>query len=307
MPGMKLVFDSNNAGLIIHQDKMKSRNVEQLIKGLKTSDGDGVKLTRVLTQDLQKRLDPFLMLDAFGSEEAEDYMGGFPNHPHRGFETVTYMLVGKMRHKDSEGNEGLLENGGVQWMTAGRGVIHSEMPEQENGLMMGFQLWVNLPSHLKMSKPSYKDFRSGEIPFKEKLGLLVKVIAGEYEDVKGAIQKPYTSPQYLDVHFQSVQSEDFSCPLEASKNAFIYVYEGCVNVGDPDKAVQVSAGCMAILDHTGETIKVSSQGNAKMILLAGQPLNEPIEQYGPFVMNTREEIINTIKEYQSGKLINNTA
>ena len=166
---------------------MKSRTVERLILGNKTSDGDGVKLTRVLTQDLQRRLDPFLMLDAFGSDEAEDYIGGFPDHPHRGFETVTYMLEGKMRHKDSAGNEGLLENGGVQWMTAGRGVIHSEMPEQENGLMKGFQLWVNLPSHLKMSKPSYKDFTLSEIPFIQKKGLLIKVIAGEFEGIKTTV------------------------------------------------------------------------------------------------------------------------
>lgn len=282
---------------------MKSRTVERLILGNKTSDGDGVKLTRVLTQDLQRRLDPFLMLDAFGSDEAEDYIGGFPDHPHRGFETVTYMLEGKMRHKDSAGNEGLLVNGGVQWMTAGRGVIHSEMPEQENGLMKGFQLWVNLPSHLKMSKPSYKDFTSSEIPFVQKKGLLIKVIAGEFEQIKGAVQKKHTLPQYLDIHFENTKTEPFSFPLEKTKNAFIYVYEGAARVGDPDETMTVSEGYMAILSNSGEAIKISSQGKAKMILIAGEPINEPIEQYGPFVMNSRQEILNTIKEYQSGRFL----
>jgi hypothetical protein len=282
---------------------MKSRTVERLIQGLKTSDGDGVKLTRVLTQDLQRRLDPFLMLDAFGSDEAEDYIGGFPDHPHRGFETVTYMLEGKMRHKDSAGNEGLLENGGVQWMTAGRGVIHSEMPEQENGLMKGFQLWVNLPSHLKMNKPSFKDFTSAQIPFIQKKGLLIKVIAGEFGQIKGAVQKPHTLPQYLDIHFENTQNETFYFPLEKTKNAFIYVYEGTASVGDPKEEMAVSEGCMAILSNSGEAIKISSQEKAKMILIAGEPINEPIEQYGPFVMNNRQEILNTIKEYQSGKFL----
>ena len=282
---------------------MKSRTVERLILGNKTSDGDGVKLTRVLTQDLQRRLDPFLMLDAFGSDEAEDYIGGFPDHPHRGFETVTYMLEGKMRHKDSAGNEGLLENGGVQWMTAGRGVIHSEMPEQENGLMKGFQLWVNLPSHLKMSKPSYKDFTLSEIPFIQKKGLLIKVIAGEFGQIKGAVQKPHTLPQYLDIHFQNTKTEPFSFPLEKTKNAFIYVYEGAARVGDPDETMTVSEGYMAILCNSGEAIKISSIDKAKMILIAGEPINEPIEQYGPFVMNSRQEILNTIREYQSGRFL----
>jgi len=282
---------------------MKSRTVERLILGNKTSDGNGVKLTRVLTQDLQRRLDPFLMLDAFGSDEAEDYIGGFPDHPHRGFETVTYMLEGKMRHKDSAGNEGLLENGGVQWMTAGRGVIHSEMPEQENGLMKGFQLWINLPSHLKMSKPSYKDFTLSEIPFIQKKGLLIKVIAGEFEQIKGAVQKPHTLPQYLDIHFQNTKTEPFSFPLEKTKNAFIYVYEGAARVGDPDETMTVSEGYMAILCNSGEAIKISSIDKAKMILIAGEPINEPIEQYGPFVMNSRQEILNTIREYQSGRFL----
>lgn len=285
--------------------KMQTRQVEHLIKGQKTSDGDGVKLTRLLTQDLQKRLDPFLMLDAFGSDEAEDYVGGFPSHPHRGFETVTYMLEGKLRHKDSAGNEGLLENGGVQWMTAARGVIHSEMPEQEKGSMKGFQLWLNLPSHLKMSPPSYKDFKAQDIPYLQKPGLLIKVIAGEYENIKGAVQKPYTSPQFLDLHFQNTQEHktEFIYSLPRSKNAFLYVYEGSIEIGNEHASMTVTEGHMAILDNKGDVLQAYSKLKAKAILVAGEPLNEAIEQYGPFVMNTREEIIATIKEYQSGEFL----
>lgn len=284
---------------------MTARNVEKLVKGIHTSDGDGVKLTRILTQDLQKRLDPFLMLDAFGSDLASDYIGGFPDHPHRGFETVTYMLAGKMRHKDSAGNEGLLENGGVQWMTAGRGVIHSEMPEQENGLMKGFQLWLNLPSHLKMCEPSYKDFVARDIPQLQKKGLLIKIIAGEFEGVVGAIQKPYTCPQYFDLQFQK-EDEDvpsFVHELRESANAFIYVYEGSVKVGDVNDHKTVDQGSMAILDQSGPLVRVACEGNAKAIFIAGEPINEPIEQYGPFVMNTREEILKTIQDYQSGNFL----
>jgi len=283
-----------------------SRHVERQIKGRPTSDGDGVKLTRVLTQDLQKRLDPFLMLDAFGSDVANDYIGGFPDHPHRGFETVTYMLAGKMRHKDSSGNEGLLENGGVQWMTAGKGVIHSEMPEQENGSMKGFQLWLNLPSQLKMCEPSYKDFIAKEIPQLQKKGLLIKVIAGEIDGLKGAIQKPFTRPQYYDLHFQKDNEGkvSFVHPLSEKTNAFVYVYEGSIKIGDEENLLTIDQGIMAILDNSGQCVRMTCEGNAKAILIAGEPTNEPIEQYGPFVMNTREEILKAIKEYQNGTFLN---
>ena len=283
-----------------------SRHVERQIKGRPTSDGDGVKLTRVLTQDLQKRLDPFLMLDAFGSDVANDYIGGFPDHPHRGFETVTYMLAGKMRHKDSSGNEGLLENGGVQWMTAGKGVIHSEMPEQENGSMKGFQLWLNLPSQLKMCEPSYKDFVAKEIPQLQKKGLLIKVIAGEIDGLKGAIQKPFTQPQYYDLHFQKDNEGkvSFVHPLSEKTNAFVYVYEGSIKIGDEENLLTIDQGIMAILDNSGQCVRMTCEGNAKAILIAGEPTNEPIEQYGPFVMNTREEILKAIKEYQNGTFLN---
>ena len=179
------------------------RTVERLVAGQATSDGDGVKLTRVLTQPLQRRLDPFLMLDAFGSDDAGDYIGGFPDHPHRGFETVTYMIAGRMRHRDSAGNEGLLQNGGVQWMTAGRGLIHSELPEQEEGRMEGFQLWLNLPAADKMGTPGYRDIPSGEIPELRLAGVTARVIAGASHGVAGAVQKAHTEPLYLDLHLEA--------------------------------------------------------------------------------------------------------
>ena len=204
------------------------RSVERLVTGQATSDGDGVKLTRVLTQPLQRRLDPFLMLDAFGSDDAGDYIGGFPDHPHRGFETVTYMIAGRMRHRDSAGNQGLLENGGVQWMTAGRGLIHSELPEQEEGRMEGFQLWLNLPAADKMGTPGYRDIPTGEIPELRLPGAIVRVIAGASHGVAGAVQKAHTEPLYLDVHLEP--GVVFEQPLPAGHNAFVYVYRGELDV-----------------------------------------------------------------------------
>ena len=209
-----------------HSPWTRPRSVERLITGQATSDGAGVKLTRVLTQNLQRRLDPFLMLDAFGTDNPGDYIGGFPDHPHRGFETVTYMLEGRMRHRDSAGNEGLLSRGGVQWMTAGRGVIHSEMPEQEDGRMEGFQLWLNLPAKDKMRAPWYRDIpargdpASGDAP----KASTVRVIAGSSHGVAGAMQREATEPLYLDLHLDAGAA--FEQPLPAAHNAFVYVYRG---------------------------------------------------------------------------------
>src|SRR5512135_2029506 len=203
----------------------RSRAVEQIVKGLETSDGAGVRLTRVLAQPLQRRLDPFLMLDAFGSDDPEDYIAGFPDHPHRGFETVTYMLAGRMRHRDNAGHEGLLQNGDVQWMTAGRGIIHSEIPEQQDGVMEGFQLWLNLPAKDKMNPPWYRDIRSAEIPeFTAPEGARVRVIAGGSHGVSGAVERPVTLPLYLDIHLGAGQS--FAQQLPAAHNAFVCVYRG---------------------------------------------------------------------------------
>jgi redox-sensitive bicupin YhaK (pirin superfamily) len=275
------------------------RGVERIIHGQAVMDGAGVKINRVLTQPLQRRLDPFLMLDNFGSDEANDYIAGFPDHPHRGFETVTYMLTGRMRHRDSAGNEGLLENGGVQWMTAGRGVIHSEMPEQEAGLMEGFQLWLNLPAKDKMRKPWYKDFKADEIPaFITPEGAMVRVIAGSSHGVAGAVQREVTEPVYIDVELPAGAS--FSQLLPAGHNAFLYTYRGEVSIGG--KAVP--ARSMAILANTAgaDGVGVEAAEASRFILIAGQPLNEPIAQYGPFVMNTQEEIYQAVNDFRAGLL-----
>ena len=287
------------------------RGVERVVQGQATSDGAGVKLTRVLTQNLQRRLDPFLMLDAFGTDNPGDYIGGFPDHPHRGFETVTYMLQGRMRHKDSAGNEGLLSPGSVQWMTAGCGVIHSEMPEQEDGAMEGFQLWLNLPAHQKMREPWYRDIRPEEIPEWRAPGVTVRVIAGQTHGVAGAMQRETTAPLYLDLHLEP--GARFEQALPAAHNALVYVYRGELSVGD----TLVRRQRMAILANTpgsdgivitaaGERDDKSEGGGesqgARAILIAGQPLNEPIAQYGPFVMNSNEEIFQAVEDFRAGRL-----
>jgi len=279
------------------------RAVERLVQGQATSDGDGVKLTRVLTQNLQRRLDPFLMLDAFGSDAASDYIGGFPDHPHRGFETVTYMLEGRMRHKDSAGNEGLLTPGAVQWMTAGRGVIHSEMPEQEEGRMEGFQLWLNLPAKSKMRDPWYRDIRPEQIPVWRgegaEAGASAHVIAGTTHGVAGAMQREDTEPLYLDLHLEAGAA--FEQPLPAAHNAFVYVYRGELQVGE----TAVRTQRMAILANTAgsDGVRLSAgPAGARAILIAGRPLNEPIAQYGPFVMNTNQEIFQAVEDFRAGRL-----
>lgn len=277
----------------------QTRLVEQLVAGQPTSDGAGVKLTRVLTQPFQTRLDPFLMLDAFGSDVADEYIGGFPTHPHRGFETITYMLEGKMRHRDSAGNEGLLENGGVQWMTAGRGVLHSEMPEQENGRMEGFQLWLNLAAEDKMSPAWYRDFKNAEIPeLTTSEGATVRIIAGRSHGVEGAMQRAKTEPIYLDVHLN--KGRQFTQQLPTGHNAFLYVYRGQVSVARQ----QVPTQRMAILkkSETADGVEIHASEDARFILIAGKPLNESIVQYGPFVMNTQQEILQAIDDFRQGRL-----
>jgi quercetin 2,3-dioxygenase len=278
----------------------RPRNVERIITGQATSDGAGVKLTRVLTQDLQRRLDPFLMLDAFGTDNPGDYVGGFPDHPHRGFETVTYMLDGRMRHRDSAGNEGLLSGGGVQWMTAGRGVIHTEMPEQEQGRMEGFQLWLNLPAKDKMCPPWYRDIPSSAIPqVITAEGVTVRIIAGASHGVAGAMQRDATQPLYLDLALPA--GAVFEQPLPAAHNAFVYVYRGELAMAGQS----VPRQRMAILANTPGSDGLRLQGGAlgaRALLIAGQPLNEPIAQYGPFVMNSNEEIFQAVEDYNAGRL-----
>ena len=280
----------------------KPRSVERLVTGQATSDGDGVKLTRVLTQPLQRRLDPFLMLDAFGSDDAGDYIGGFPDHPHRGFETVTYMIAGRMRHRDSAGNQGLLENGGVQWMTAGSGLIHSELPEQEEGRMEGFQLWLNLPAADKMTAPGYRDIPTGEMPELRLPGVTVRVIAGESHGVAGAVQKAHTEPLYLDLHLEP--GATFEQALPAGHNAFVYVYRGDLEVAADAARTSVPRERMAVLanapDRDGVRVQAGADG-ARALLIAGKPLNEPIAQYGPFVMNRQAEIFQAVEDFRAGK------
>jgi redox-sensitive bicupin YhaK (pirin superfamily) len=276
------------------------RQVERVVAGVPTSDGAGVKLTRVLTQPLQRRLDPFLMLDAFGSDKPGDYIAGFPDHPHRGFETVTYMIAGRMRHRDSAGNEGLLTNGGVQWMTAGRGVIHSELPEQEQGVMEGFQLWLNLAGVDKMCPPWYRDIPAESIPTFDVGGVRVSVIAGASHGVAGAMQRQTTEPLYLDLHFEA--GARFDQALPPLHNAFVYVYRGGLSIAE----TLVPAQRMAILanaaGHDGVTLVAGDQPT-RALLIAGSPLNEPIAQYGPFVMNTTAQLHQAVDDFRAGKLV----
>jgi hypothetical protein len=276
----------------------KTRTIEQIVTGVATSDGAGVSLTRVLTGRLQQRLDPFLMLDAFGSDDPHDYIAGFPDHPHRGFETITYMLSGRMRHRDSAGHEGLLENGGVQWMTAGRGVIHSEIPEQENGVMEGFQLWLNLPAASKMAEPWYRDFPAVAIPeYRTSEGVEVRVMAGGSNGVAGAVTRDTTEPIYLDVHLPA--GTTFATAIPTTHNAFVYVYRGAVNIS----GTRIESQRMGILHNAADSdgVIIQADSAARLILVAGQPLHEPIVQYGPFVMNTQQQIHQALDDFRNGR------
>lgn len=277
-----------------------SRHVTRLVRGLPTSDGAGVKLNRVIGQPALDQLDPFLMLDEFRSDQAGDYIAGFPNHPHRGFETVTYMLAGRMRHGDNQGNSGLLDAGSVQWMTAGRGIVHSEMPEQEDGLMWGFQLWVNLPAAEKMTAPRYQDIAPQRIPRVEPApGVALRVIAGRYGETEGPVSGIATAPVYFDVELAA--GARVSLPLPPAHNAFAYVYDGQAVLG-PTAALQtVPRGQLAVLG-SGATLDVQAGDvPARLIVVAGRPLGEPVARYGPFVMNTPEQIGEAIRDYQAGR------
>lgn len=275
------------------------RHVVRIVRGRPTSDGAGVKLTRVIGQPGLDMLDPFLMLDEFRSDSASDYIGGFPEHPHRGFETVTYMLAGRMRHGDNQGNSGLLTPGSVQWMTAGRGILHSEMPEQENGLMWGFQLWVNLPASDKMTKPRYQDIAPEMIPeVALEKGVKVRVIAGDLGDTHGPVQGIATEPVYLDVHLDANATAELTLPR--GHNGFVYVYEGQALVGGGVNENLVR-GDLGVLS-SGTTVKVSARNApAKMIIVAGKPLNEPVAKYGPFVMNNQQQIVQAVEDFRAGK------
>jgi redox-sensitive bicupin YhaK (pirin superfamily) len=280
----------------------RPRAVEQIVAGVSTHDGAGVKLTRVIEHTLQQRLDPFLMLDAFGSDNPGVYIGGFPDHPHRGFETVTYMIAGRMRHRDSRGHEGLLSSGGAQWMTAGRGVVHSELPQQEEGRMEGFQLWLNLPAKDKMREPWYRDFQSAQIPeFDTPARARVRVIAGESHGVAGAMRREHTEPLYLDIALPP--GAEFAQPLPPGHNALVYVFREAVAIGGREIAARRMAILVNTPDGDGVLLRapVTNRGAARALLIAGKPLREPIAQYGPFVMNTREELAQAVHDHQHGR------
>jgi redox-sensitive bicupin YhaK (pirin superfamily) len=274
------------------------RPVNKVVRGSPTSDGAGVKLTRLIGTQTLPDLDPFLMLDEFRSDAAADYLAGFPDHPRRGFETVTYMLAGRMRHGDNQGNVGLLRPGSVQWMTAGRGIVHSEMPEQENGLMWGFQLWVNLPGRDKMTAPRYQDIEPEAIPTVAlPQGVRVKVLAGQLGDQTGPARAASTDPTYLDVSLPA--GTNFTHRLPADHTAFAYVFEGAAEIGGRP----VRRGELAVLG-AGDAVAVSAlpDAPARLILVAGMPIREPVAKYGPFVMNTQAEIRQAIDDYNSGRI-----
>jgi redox-sensitive bicupin YhaK (pirin superfamily) len=274
----------------------KERTVKRLVRGQETADGDGVRLTRVIGTHQMLQLDPFLLLDDFRSDNPDDYIGGFPPHPHRGFETVTYLLAGQVAHKDNAGHAGVLKAGGVQWMTAGRGVVHSEMPQQEQGLLAGFQLWVNLPASHKMVEPRYQEFDAASIPHEEReQGVLLRVVAGETSrGTQGPVCELTTPVSYFDISMPA--GSRFAESLPEGFNAFVYVVEGEIGIGDQ----QVEALSLAQLDQ-GEELVIEARSDSRLLLVAGQPINEPIARRGPFVMNNEAQLREAFDDYQAGR------
>ena len=275
----------------------RPRTVERQVAGMATSDGAGVRLTRVLTQPLQRRLDPYLMLDAFGTDNPDDYIGGFPDHPHRGFETITYMIAGRMRHRDSAGHEGLLSNGGVQWMTAGRGVIHSELPEQEDGRMEGFQLWLNLPQDEKMTPPAYLSIESGQMGLERREGAEIRVLAGRFGEAQGVVPRHVKASIY-DIRLDAGAS--LTVPVDGEETAFVFLIEGDAMVADRPVPVKT-----AVLLSRGEGVDLTAPADAaaRIIFCSGKALREPIAWGGPIVMNTEEELKLAFDELRSGSFI----
>jgi redox-sensitive bicupin YhaK (pirin superfamily) len=264
-------------------------------RGVAASDGAGVTLTRVIGQPALPDLDPFLMLDEFGSDDPKAYIAGFPDHPHRGFETVTYMLAGRMRHRDNKGNEGLLTAGSVQWMTAGRGIVHSEMPEQDQGLMQGFQLWLNLPARDKMTEPRYQDITPERIPAVSPApGVKARVIAGVFAGARGPVEAGATEPFYADLRLDAAAAVEV--PLPPDHNAFVYVYEGVADVAGQT----LERATVAVLSR-GAAVRIETDRGARMIVVAGKPLHEPVARYGPFVMNTADEVRQAFTDYRAGR------
>ncbi|MBT9567349.1 MAG: pirin family protein [Thiobacillus sp.] len=280
---------------------MATRTIRQRVTAHEVSEGAGVTVHRSIGTPALRNLDPFLMLDHFGSDNPDEYIAGFPEHPHRGFITFTYMLDGHMQHRDSMGNEGELTSGGVQWMKAASGVIHSEMPRQVDGLMRGFQLWINLPASEKMSDPAYQEFSSASIPEVTLDGGRIRVLAGEFKGTRGVIQDPFTDVLYLDVSLTAHQT--FRLPLDDTRRVFVYVFEGgAALAGEP-----LHAHTLGVLGAGDSVELTASAEGARLILVAGKPLGEPVVQYGPFVMNTREEIEQAMADYRDGTLVQTRA
>jgi redox-sensitive bicupin YhaK (pirin superfamily) len=274
---------------------VKQRGIARVVPGTPTQDGAGVKLTRLVGTPQLSNVDPFLMLDAFGSDNPNDYIAGFPEHPHRGFETVTYMIEGSIAHADNHGGKGLVTDGGVQWMTAGRGVAHSEMPAQTNGRMSGFQLWINLPASEKMRAPWYADIPASAIPSFDVNGATVKLIAGEWDGRQGRGPERVTAPFIADVKLSANGAADV--PLPEGHAGFVHVFEGALRVGN----TTVSSGNIAVLSDGGALQASAGANGARFLIAAGKPLGEPIVKYGPFVMNTQDEIRQAVLDYQSGR------
>jgi len=279
---------------------MNTRKVQQVISGQATTDGAGVELVRVIGQPALMDLDPFLLLDAFRSDDPDDYIAGFPPHPHRGFETVTYLLNGRMRHQDNAGNEGVIEPGGIQWMTAGKGIVHSEMPEQQDGMLEGFQLWINLPGSHKMTAPSYQEHDAAHIPTESRNDTVIKVISGKTsQGTSGPVSQPLTDPLYLDVALQSDTA--FLEDIAADHNAFIYVIDGEVMLEDADmKQLGLGRDQLAVLGQGDAVALRSGNRETRFLLVSGKPLNEPVARGGPFVMNTEAEVRQAFSDYQRG-------
>ena len=277
---------------------MSSIEIQKIIKPINSSDGAGVKLKRSIGVE-PNYFDPFLMLDEFGSENSEDYIAGFPPHPHRGIETVTYMLAGDFEHKDSTGGEGKMSAGDVQWMKTGSGIIHSEMPAMKEGKLHGFQLWINMPAKLKMSKPEYIYIDADKMKIHKDIDKKIKVIAGKFEKAEGPVKGHNVEPIYFDVELNKGKKFDFKIP--STHNSFIYLINGEIEIGEK-KHTEVKDSTLVLLSK-GENLKVSAKINAKFLLISGKPINEEIARGGPFVMNTKSEILQAVQDYHSGNFV----
>ncbi len=280
---------------------MDTRKIRQIVTGMPATDGAGVELTRIIGQPALAELDPFLLLDAFRSDDPNDYIAGFPPHPHRGFETVTYLLNGRMRHRDNAGNEGVIEPGGIQWMTAGRGIVHSEMPEQQDGLLEGFQLWINLPAAHKMAAPAYQEHTAAQIPTESRPGASLRIITGTTaQGTTGPVVQPLTQPVYFDVRLDA--GARFEEPLPVGHTAVVYVVDGEVQLDDETGAARrLGRDQLGVLGDGDALALDAGDAGARFLLIAGKPLGEPIARAGPFVMNTEQELRQAFVDYQSGK------